>query len=249
MLRSKLAYELSELSSPRALALLENALPALPYSVQKDIASALAKTKEGVGPLLYAADEAKMPPRLLLEPQIRGSLLAQMTPAQKAEYDRITSGIKAPGEEIQPLIEARLQGFADARPSLEQGGTVFSQYCSPCHRINDQGGNIGPQLDGVGNWGRRALTEKVLDPNRNISRAFVNYTLTLADGKTVTGLFRREEGQTLVFADVTGKEFSLAKSEIAEQKVSPFTLMPDHFGEVIPEEDYYALLNYLLQEK
>ena len=112
--------------------------------------------------------------------------------------------------------------------------------------IQNEGGAIGPQLDGVGKWGPRALTEKIIDPNRNVSEAFTNYTLTLKDGKVVTGLFRREEGQVIVFADINGKEFSVPKNSIAEQKISKFTLMPDHFGEVLSQDDLNALLTYLL---
>jgi putative heme-binding domain-containing protein len=115
-----------------------------------------------------------------------------------------------------------------------------------CHSIEHQGGAIGPQLDGVGKWGPRALAEKILDPNRNISGAFRNYTVTLKDGKVMSGLFRRDEGEVTVFADITGKEFSVPKAEIAEQKMSPYTLMPDSFGSVLSQDDFNALLTYLL---
>jgi putative heme-binding domain-containing protein len=123
------------------------------------------------------------------------------------------------------------------------------QNCAPCHQINEEGGNIGPQLDGIGNWGEQALTEKILDPNRNISKAFINYNIEMKDGNVRIGLFRREEGQLFVFANAAGQEFSVPKSEVVERKPVPYTLMPDHFGEVIPEDDFYALLTYLLNQK
>ena len=71
-------------------------------------------------------------------------------------------------------------------------------------------------------------------------------TITTKDGKVMSGLFRREEGEVIVFADITGKEFSVPKREIAEQKPSKFTLMPDHFGNVLSQEEFNALLEYLL---
>jgi len=52
---------------------------------------------------------------------------------------------------------------------------------------------------------QRGLVEKILDPNRNISKAFQNYTIKLKDGTVKSGLFRRDEGQSKVFADITGK--------------------------------------------
>ena len=92
----------------------------------------------------------------------------------------------------------------------------------------------------------RALAEKILDPNRNVSEAFRNYTITLKDGKVMSGLFRREEGEVIVFADISGKEFSVPKNNIAEQKISKYTLMPDHFGNVLSQEEFNTLLKYLL---
>ena len=138
--------------------------------------------------------------------------------------------------------------FASSTASVEEGQQLFLAYCSSCHQINHMGGDIGPQLDGIGNWGRRALTEKILDPNRNVSRAFVNYDISLVDGNTISGMLRREEGEMIVFANVAGQEFSLPKKDISEMNISPYTLMPDNFGEVLSEEEYYALLSYLLSE-
>jgi putative heme-binding domain-containing protein len=103
-------------------------------------------------------------------------------------------------------------------------------------------------LDGIGNWGLQALTEKVLDPNRNISQAFVNYSITLEDGSVKQGLFRRDEGSSRVFADLAGQEFSIPAAQIVKQSALPFTLMPDNFYTTISESDYYHLMEYLLDQ-
>jgi hypothetical protein len=71
----------------------------------------------------------------------------------------------------------------------------------------------------------------------------------LKDGKVLSGLYRREEGQVLVFANVGGEEFSIAKNEIAEKQASKYTLMPDHFGEILEQENFNSLLSYLLSMK
>ena len=108
---------------------------------------------------------------------------------------------------------------------------------------------IGPQLDAIGNWGVKALSQKILDPNRNISEAFRTYMITMKDGKQMNGLLRRQEGEVIVFADNTGKEFSVPKKDMKEYKPSKYTLMPDQFRNIIPEKDFYALMEYLLTVK
>ena len=132
---------------------------------------------------------------------------------------------------------------------IAKGETVFNQNCSGCHQIQGSGGLVGPQLDGIGNWGHKALTQKILDPNRNITEAFRTYNITLKNEKTLTGLYRRTEGETIVFADMTGQEFSVAKGDMKEYRASKYTLMPDQFRNIIPEKDFYALLDYLLGVK
>ena len=105
---------------------------------------------------------------------------------------------------------------------------------------------IGPQLNSVGRWGVQSLSEKILDPNRNISESFRSYNIKLNDGKVLTGLFRREEGAATIYADASGKEFSVAKKAVAERTASKYTLMPDQFGTILSQDDYNALLSYLL---
>src|SRR3546814_11473358 len=69
------------------------------------------------------------------------------------------------------------------------GEKVFSANCASCHQVNGNGGNVGPQLTGIGNWGVNALAVKILDPNRNVLESFRTYTVKTKDGK----VFRSEE--------------------------------------------------------
>lgn len=100
-----------------------------------------------------------------------------------------------------------------------------------------------------GQLGTKCFTTKILDPNWNISEAFRTYNITLKDGKTLSGLYRREEGQLLILANVGGQEFTVSQADIKEKSASPYTLMPDHFSNTIKKEEFDALLVFLLNEK
>jgi putative heme-binding domain-containing protein len=93
------------------------------------------------------------------------------------------------------------------------------------------------------------LATKIIDPNRNISEAFRNYTVKLKDGNVLAGLYRREEGAIVIFADATGREFSIAKNDIAERIPSKVTLMPDNFRNSLSQTDFNAIINYLINHK
>jgi putative heme-binding domain-containing protein len=187
----------------------------------------------------------------LVEAKVEERILMGITPKQKAEYDELISTLEPVSKEKETMIADRLKAFkrSTQQSSTDSGRIIFVQNCSPCHRIGDQGGLIGPNLDGVNKWGAQALTEKIIDPNRNVAENFRTYTIKLKDGKVVTGLFRREAGEVIVFADISGQEFSVPKKNIAERTPSKYTLMPDHFGHVLTQNDFNALLNYLLNLK
>lgn len=152
-------------------------------------------------------------------------------------------------KERDKIIEVRLKNFAASSATAAEGKTIFVQNCSMCHSVKGSGGMIGPQLDGIGNWGAKALMQKIIDPNRNISEAFRLYNIKLKNGKQLSGLYRRTEGEVTVYADVSGKEFAIAKNDLQEATPSKYTLMPDQFRNTISEQDFSALLKYLTSVK
>lgn len=246
--RVELAKTIGASNNPQVLSKMNDVLKDAPSALQVAIASVFVNSSRGRNYLLTAATNEVIPPRILLDRSVNEQLLANLNAAEKSQYNQLTSGMESVLEEREKLIESRLARFVP-KPDVEKGKAVFVNVCSVCHQIEGQGGVVGPQLDGIGNWGRRALTEKVLDPNRTISQAFKTYTLTLKNGEVKSGLFRRTEGELEVYASNDGKEFSVRKDEIQDKKVSQYTLMPDNFGESISEEDFDALIGFLLTQK
>lgn len=224
---------------------IKNAEPEL----QQNIAIALASTSTGKDIILEKVKKGEMFARVLIQPKVEERMNLGITAKQKSLMQELTANLQNVNKERQELIQKRLDAFkaVDPKPTADAGRAVFTRNCSPCHSIGDDGGGmIGPQLNSVGKWGAQSLAEKILDPNRNISESFRTYTIKLKDGKVLTGLYRREEGAATVYADVTGKEFTVARKDLAERTASKYTLMPDQFGEVITEVDFNALLTYLL---
>jgi len=245
--KNRVASMLGDFSGPsinKVLGQVRNAPPDL----QSAIVMSLAATPEGKNIIFRKVKNGELLPRTLIEPKVEERIMLNISPKQQEELKSITAKLEPISKERQTLITTRYLAFTtlSERPPIDSGKVVFRQNCSTCHSIQHEGGSIGPQLDGVGKWGARALAEKILDPNRNVSESFRNYTIRLKDGKILSGLFRREEGEVIVFADVTGKEFSVPKNQIAEQKASKYTLMPDHFGNVLSQDEFNALVTYLL---
>ena len=220
-----------------------------PADLEAMVVTALSHSSEGKEIALKRVRDGSFIARTLIDPRVEESMLANISPKQKKEYDAIVSTVEPVSNDRQSLIDKRLAAFKNFKTTnaitLDSGSMVFNANCNSCHRKYTMSG-IGPQLHGIGKRGAEALAEKILDPNRNISEAFRNYTITMKDGKVTTGLYRRAEGAVVIFGDLSGKEFSIPKKNIVTQTPSRYTIMPDHFGTTLSQKEFNSLVNYLL---
>lgn len=249
LLKDKLAVIMGQSSSPVVLAALKKGLSGAPANLQSSIATVLANSGAGIDYLVEAVNDGYIQPALLDGPKIKERMTANFKAGQEQKLNQLAAGNASERETRSKIIEARLASFDPASVSVNTGKQMFIQNCSMCHQVRGTGGLIGPQLNGVGSWGQKALTEKILDPNRNISESFRVYNITLKNGKSLTGLYRREEGELLIFANAGGQEFTVAKNDVRDRIPSKYTLMPDHFSTTIAKKDFDALLKYLLSIK
>jgi putative heme-binding domain-containing protein len=149
-------------------------------------------------------------------------------------------------KKLDALIAARLANFDAANSDFARGAVLFKTHCAVCHRVEGEGGLIGPQLDGIGNRGAERLAEDVLDPNRNIDAHFYLTTLKLKDGSITAGYLHAERGEIIELLDPTGQTRRLSKNEIESRETSPVSLMPPTFGETLTESEFHDLLSWLL---
>jgi putative heme-binding domain-containing protein len=245
-LREAGAQMLAKINSKSSRSALVTGMIPASHPLQKQIALALAANRDGAEELLQAVEQGKVPAHVLQEAAVTDRLTAAKPGNLNSRLEKLTKNLSPISGERQKLIDARRAAFAPGKASPQKGAKIFAATCAVCHSINSRGGNIGPQLDGVGNRGADRIIEDILDPNRNVDPAFYYSNVTLKDDTVLTGLFRREEGALVVFADATGKEISIPKAEIVERRQSQNSLMPDNFGELISPGDFNDLLSYLL---
>jgi putative heme-binding domain-containing protein len=225
--------------------LLPEAMRTLPGRLQLKLAQSLAGTSSGAEALIQMVKAGNAPAALLRERTVKEKLTAAK-PENAKTIQELTQSLSPASEQVQKLIEKRRTGFSSANATASKGEQTFTQICRTCHQLEGQGGLVGPQLDGIGNRGLERLCEDVLDPNRSVDQAFRVTLVVLTDGDVVSGLFRREEGETIVLADATGKEVSIPKKKIQEKKQSESSLMPDNFGEGLTQADFNNLMAFLL---
>ena len=93
------------------------------------------------------------------------------------------------------------------------------------------------------------LLEDILDPSRNVDQAFRTTQIVSTDGRIISGLALREEGQVLVLADAQGKEVRVPKAEIETRATSQVSIMPSNVPDLVNDEQFALLVRYLLAQR
>jgi putative heme-binding domain-containing protein len=247
--REQVARDLGGTNHPEAHAALLKALQNAPARLEVPIALGLTGNKAGSEKLLQAIEAGKASPRVLQSRPILLRLQATKLADLDARIAKLTRGMPTADQKTQELIAKRRDAFVSFKADVEVGQKTFQKHCANCHQIANQGAKIGPQLDGIGIRGLERLLEDVLDPNRNVDMAFRTTVITTKDGKTINGLFLREEGNIVVLADGQGKDVRIEKTAIDDRAFSSLSPMPSNFAELMTEPELHHLVAYLLNQK
>ena len=213
------------------------------------IALAVAPNPVGAKHLLDAVAAGKASARLLQERAVQARLNESRLPMAAERVAELTKGLPSAEQKMLELMNQRRFGFGKAKPDLKLGAAVFKTHCANCHQLGGEGSKIGPQLDGVGVRGLDRLLEDILDPSRNVDQAMRTTVLNLKDGKSVSGLLIREEGEVFVLADAQGKDVRVTKNDVDDRRTSLLSPMPANLADAIKETDFYHLLAFLLEQR
>jgi putative heme-binding domain-containing protein len=247
--RLKAVNSLSSLNRPDARDELIALLKTASTGTAVAIANGLAQTNEGADKLLTAVSEGKAPPRVLVDRSVAGRLRTGKPKELVERLDKLVKDVPPEDDRINQLIAARRKGFAEAKPNVQHGSELFAKTCAGCHRLDGKGNKVGPELDGVWSRGVERLMEDVLDPNRNVDQAFRATLIKTTDGRVISGLVMREEGQILVVQEAADKETRVALKDIEARVLSQLSPMPANVTEPLSEPDFYDLMGYLLQPR
>jgi len=248
-LRRSVAGQLGNVDLEKVRTALASALESAPASLQQPLALALATTRLGSETLLDVIAKGKASARLLQDKPVIDRLQRTELPDIEERIAVLTKNIPAIDDRLKQTIVKLSTRQSIEAASLETGAALFKKSCANCHRLNGEGGKVGPQLDGIGLRGMDRVVEDVIDPNRNVDAAFRATTLALSNGQILTGLKLREEGGNVIVADSQGKELTIPFSEIDESNSSNLSPMPSNVVEQIGEENLPHLIAFLLQQK
>ena len=130
-----------------------------------------------------------------------------------------------------------------------EGKKVFfdkpEAQCVRCHRINGQGGDVGPDLTHVGSQkDRRYLLESIVLPNQKIAQGFASVTVVLKDGDVQAGVLKSETPTQLVLNSADHGAVTIQKADIKSRHAA-LSPMPEGLGQILSKEDLRNLVEFL----
>jgi len=150
----------------------------------------------------------------------------------------------SPRETVVADYRSVLQHLGDR----SRGELIYKRECSGCHRVRDMGYEVGPDLASAPSRNPDALITNILDPNRTVDPAFLQYIVIDKSGRTVTGKIVSETANSVTLTPGKGVEETVLRSNIDEMTSTGKSLMPEGFEKTISKEemaDVVAFLNGL----
>jgi putative heme-binding domain-containing protein len=128
------------------------------------------------------------------------------------------------------------------------GQTVFRRECASCHRLDQEGHAVGPDLFGIRNQPKSAILLHLLIPDHEITPGFAAYSISTTDGRVLTGLITSETPTSLTLRQPLGREDPILRAEIEEISAGKQSLMPQGLEKTITRQELADLLAYLKGE-
>jgi quinoprotein glucose dehydrogenase len=133
--------------------------------------------------------------------------------------------------------------------SAEEGRKIFIERvevsCVRCHKAGGEGGEVGPDLTGIGSRKpREYLLESITFPNKQIAAGFESVLITMQNGTVYAGLIKSETAAELELNSPEDGLLKLKKAEIKSRERG-LSAMPEELRQVLSKQDVRNLVEFL----
>lgn len=154
----------------------------------------------------------------------RQKLLSNRDAAIRARAEKLLAG------KVNPDREAVLKSYgsvAELSGDAQRGADLYRKNCSSCHKLNDMGSAVGPDLAALAGKPVNFFLQEILDPNRNLDSRYMAYSALTESGRTLTGVLVAETAVAITLRGAEGKEETLKRDELEQFRATRASLMPE----------------------
>lgn len=193
---------------------------------------------------LFDAVDAGRVPTGDLAPSRLQLLSKSKNSAIRERAEKLFSTVK-PGRR-QDVVEA-YRGVLQLAGDVDRGRAAFRKTCSVCHRVENFGTEIGPNLTAIKTRGPDAVLTNVLDPSREVNPLYVNYVAVTNDGRTLTGLIAAESAASITLKRAEGVSDTVLRVDLDELQSTGLSIMPEGLEKQLDQQTLADVIAYLMQ--
>jgi putative heme-binding domain-containing protein len=218
-------------------------------SEQSALVNQLLTTTSGALRMLHAVDRKDLPEQVVS--LAVATAIQHQEPAVRDLFERFVppeQRIKRLGSVVDPDQLLSLTGDVDAgrRVFFETAGVA----CKNCHRIGQEGKEVGPELTAIGKTLDRApLLESILQPSKRIDPKYVTYLAETEDGRLLAGLLLEQNPEEVVLKDAQDQIHRIPRGSIVQLVPQQQSLMPELLFRDMTAQQVADLLAFLASLK
>jgi putative heme-binding domain-containing protein len=131
--------------------------------------------------------------------------------------------------------------------NTDGGKSLFNLKCSSCHRIGDEGQNIGPNLTRIGGkFDKLGLLDALINPSASIGFGYEQILIKTHDDQVFNGFVLSRNKVSVVLQDIAGQRQTIPLETISSEQALQSSIMPDPASLDINEQSLADLTAYLL---
>jgi putative membrane-bound dehydrogenase-like protein len=177
-------------------------------------------------------------------------LLAEVRPGGTPPRLQLRFRRRSSQADHERLHQIALQTRGNASRGKDVFENISKSSCLQCHRLGDKGGQIGPDLAGIGSrFSRIHLIESILEPSRTIAPSYATIVVVLNDGRVLTGVRVAERAGTLLLGDSQGKTHEIPIADIDQIGPQVLSTMPEGLEKKWTDTEFVDLLAFLEAQK
>ena len=157
----------------------------------------------------------------------------------------------APDMEIWAMVAymksiSTVPEFDNDRGDRARGQELFFSTCTGCHRVNGDGGRLGPDLSRIAAIrSRDMLIRSIRNPSASVAVGYRMVTLVTRDGERVRGLTKGEDAFSIQILDTDERLRGYVKSDLQEVVREDRSLMRQFGPDRLNDGELDDLLQYL----
>jgi putative membrane-bound dehydrogenase-like protein len=191
--------------------------------------------------LLHAIEQNEVP-AAHIDAKHRQHLLTQKDERRRTLASKLLATAISPDRE---RVLASYHPVLSMAADPTRGKALFAKTCAVCHRLQNLGHEVGPDLAALSNKTPQYLLTAILAPNENVDARYIEYMAVTKSGRVFTGILANETATSITLKGQEAKEQVLLRSELEELKSTQKSLMPEGLEKDLSRQELADLIAFL----